>query len=115
LGCCRAEFLTTADTVLQPPLVNSGDPVAYLRIMTTADPPATDSIRVRHPETNVLAFPSPDGKRFLVVVWRRTGLPLLLVMGRDGRVTDTTSVTDNAIGTVRWAPDGRGFLWSGAV
>jgi tRNA A-37 threonylcarbamoyl transferase component Bud32 len=117
LGCCRAEFLTTADTVLQSPLVNPGDTVAYLRIMTTADRRVRDSIRVSRPEVDMRAFPSADGKRILVAIERRNGSWLVRVMGRDGRITDTTSLTASLNGTsrVQWAPDGRGFLMAAAV
>ena len=119
LGCCRAEFLTTADTVLLSPLVNPGDTVAYFRVMTTADRRVRDSIPVRHPGTNVFGFPSPDGKHVLMEDSRRTGSMLLLLVDRAGRVSDTTSIasanSNGAVGGIRWAPDGRGYLASVAV
>ncbi len=117
LGCCRAEFLTTADTVLVSPLIKAGDTVAYLQVMTTADRRVRDSIRVGRPEATIAGLPSPDGKRILVQVMRRAGSPLVRVIGRDGRITDTASIMalTGSLGVVRWAPDGRGFLVAAAV
>ena len=108
LGCCDADFVGTSDTLLlaQQPL--PGDTVAYLRLLTVSDRRVRDSIRIERPGNQINVAVSHDGQRIAVVISGK----VVRIMRRDGHVVDTLL---KAAGTVQWAPDGRGLIFSSFV
>jgi tRNA A-37 threonylcarbamoyl transferase component Bud32 len=111
LGCCRGEFVRTADSVLLTPSRAPGSPVV-IQLVTASDGRVRDSLVFARPGvTGRGGVPSPDGRWILVVMEHDTSAMLLLA-DRRGRVVDSlaTGSMDFGLGP-RFDPKGQGIVF----
>jgi protein kinase-like protein len=107
LGCCRVDFLTTADTVLL--LGSERDQGFSLRVITPADAVVHDSTRLGWPEGEFYAVPSPDGK-LIVEVFTGSDSSRVATVDRHWRRLDSIAVPGKSPVAPVWDPRGDGVF-----
>jgi hypothetical protein len=105
LGCCRVDFLTTADTVL---LLGPEPARGFsLRVITPADGVVHDSTWLGWPEGNFYAVPSPDGK-LIVEVFPGSDSSWVATVDRQWGRLDSIAVPGKSTASPVWDPQGDG-------
>jgi hypothetical protein len=107
LGCCRVNFLTTADTVL----IFGAEPESgsFLSVLTPADGVVHDSTRLGWPGGEFYAAPSPDGKLVLEVLAASDSTRVAIV-DRHWRRLDSMAVPGKSTASPVWDPRGDGVF-----
>jgi hypothetical protein len=107
LGCCRLNFLTSADTVL---LLGPDPGTGWsLRVITPSDGMVHDSTRLGWPKGELYTVPSPDGK-LVVVVSMSTDSSRLTVLDRRWKRLDSIAVPGKSTASPVWDPRGDGVF-----
>ena len=107
LGCCRIDFLTTADTVL---MLGSVPALGwFLRVITPADGVVHDSTRLGWPEGQFYAVPSPNGK-LIVEVFTGSDSSWVATVDRHWRRLDSIAVPGKRTASPVWDPRGDGVF-----
>jgi dipeptidyl aminopeptidase/acylaminoacyl peptidase len=106
LGCCKAHFLTTADTVL----ILRSDPEggSSLRVITPADGIVHDSTMLRWRPGGLYVVPSPDGKLIVELSIDRDS-SLVVTSDRQWRRLDSIAVPTSTAAPL-WDPRGNGVF-----
>jgi hypothetical protein len=111
LGCCRGEFVRTADSVLLTPSRAPGSPVV-IQLITASDGRVRDSLVFARPGvTGRGSVPSPDG-RWILITMEHDLSSMILVADRRGRVVDSLATGSMNFGLgPRFDPKGDGVVF----
>jgi hypothetical protein len=107
LGCCRVNFLTSADTVLL--LGSAPDNGLSLRVITPADGVVHDSTRLGWPKGQFYAVPSPDGK-LVVEAFVGSDSSRVAIVDRYWRRLDSIAMPGDITASPIWDPRGDGVF-----